>query len=231
MSGVALVLIGALYLWAIRRFPSGHIVRRCAALSIFFILTEALLGAGLVLFKYVEHNESVGRALYLSAHLVNTQLLLAVLAMTAFFAAPRMPALRRPWSGGLMAALAVTLVVSVTGAVVALGDTLYPASSLAAGIRQELSARADVLLRLRLLHPALAILSGIYIAFAAIRFTEHRKISSAVVTLVMLQLCAGGLNVVLLAPVWMQILHLLLADLLWIALVLLFLRSHEAPRI
>jgi cytochrome c oxidase assembly protein subunit 15 len=231
MSGVALVLIGALYLWAIRRFPSGHLVRTSAALSSLFIITEALLGAGLVLFKYVDHNESVGRALYLSAHLVNTQLLLAALAMTVFFAAPGITGLHRPWSAGLLAALAVTLVVSVSGAVAALGDSLYPASSLAGGIRQELSATASVLLRLRLLHPVLAILSGIYVAFASVRFTQHKRIASAVVTLITLQLCAGAMNVALLAPVWMQILHLLLADLLWITLVILFLRSHEIREI
>jgi heme A synthase len=42
-----------------------------------------------------------------------------------------------------------------------------------------------------------------------------------VALLAMIQLLAGLINVVLLAPVWMQLLHLLLADALWITLVLL----------
>ena len=39
--------------------------------------------------------------------------------------------------------------------------------------------------------------------------------------LFILQLGAGVINLVLLAPVWMQVVHLLLADLVWITLVLL----------
>ena len=122
-SGVALALVAALCVWAFVRFPKGEAVRRTAALSVFFIVTEALLGAGLVLFRYVAQNESGGRAIYLSAHLVNTQLLLAVLATTAFLAAPRAPRLTEPWSGTLLATLLVSLAVCITGAVAALGDT------------------------------------------------------------------------------------------------------------
>jgi heme A synthase len=42
-----------------------------------------------------------------------------------------------------------------------------------------------------------------------------------VVVIVWLQLLAGLANFLLQAPVWMQIVHLLIADLLWISLVLL----------
>ncbi len=229
-SGVALVLVAALCAWAFLRFPRGGGVRRAAALSVLFIVTEALLGAGLVLFRYVAQNESAGRALYLSAHLVNTQLLLAVLATTAFLAAPRAPRLTGPWPGTLLAMLLVSLAVSITGAVAALGDTLYPAPSLAAGVFQDFSPASSLLLRLRLLHPALAIAGGAYIAIAAFTRThqEHtRRLALAATLLAMAQLCAGAVNVVLRAPIGMQIVHLLLADLLWIALVLLFLRARE----
>jgi heme A synthase len=41
------------------------------------------------------------------------------------------------------------------------------------------------------------------------------------------QLVAGFVNVLLLAPVWMQIVHLLLADTLWITYVLLAGTSQE----
>jgi heme A synthase len=230
-SGVALALVAALCVWAFVRFPKGEAVRRTAALSVFFIVTEALLGAGLVLFRYVAQNESGGRAIYLSAHLVNTQLLLAVLATTAFLAAPRAPRLTEPWSGTLLATLLVSLAVCITGAVAALGDTLYPAPSLAAGVLQDFSPASHLLLRLRLLHPALAIAGGAYIAIAAFTRThrEHlRGPAFAATLLAMAQLCAGALNVVLQAPMGMQIAHLLLADLLLVALVLLFLRAREA---
>ncbi len=233
MSGGALVLVAALYAWAVRQFPRGHVVRLTSALSIVFIIAEALLGAGLVLFRYVAGNESAGRAIYLSAHLVNTQLLLAVLAMTAFLAAPGTPELTGRRSARLLAILPVALAVSVTGAVAALGDTLYPASSLASGIAQEFSASAHALLRLRILHPAIAILGGAYIIFAALIGTRQwrdRRFAFAAAGFVVAQLCAGALNIVMLAPVWMQIVHLLLANLLWLSLVLLSLRSLECPQ-
>ena len=229
-SGVALTLVAILCVWAFRSFPRGGVVRRYAALSVVFIMTEALLGAGLVLFNYVAHNESAGRALYLSAHLVNTQLLLAVLATTAFLAAPREPRLTLPRSGGLLAMLLVALAVSVTGAVAALGDTLYPAPSLAAGILQDFSPASSLLLRLRLVHPALAVAGGLYIAIMAFARTHQmhtRGPAFAATVLAIVQLCAGAVNVVLRAPIAMQIIHLLLADLLWVALVLLFLRARE----
>jgi heme a synthase len=221
MSGVALIMVVALYAGAVWIFPKRHIVRRGAALSVVFILTEALLGAGLVLFRYVDHNESLGRAIYLSAHLVNTQLLLAVLTATALCSAVRTP--RVTGSPRLLSTLAAALVVSVTGAIAALGDTLYPAVSFAAGVQQELSATAGILLRLRMVHPAIAILGGIYIAITAFRSrtADHRKLAVAATFLTAAQLGAGALNVVLLAPIWMQIVHLLIADVLWITLVAL----------
>jgi len=230
MSAVALILVVALYLGAVWRFQKSHVVRRVAAWGIVFMLTEALLGAGLVLFRYVDHNESVGRAIYLSAHLVNTQLLLAVLAMTAFLSAVRTPELTGASSPRLLATLPVALGVSVTGAIAALGDTLYPAVSFAAGVQQEMSATASILLRLRIVHPAIAILGALYIAAIAVLWIrEDRKLAFTAAFLTVAQLGAGALNVALLAPVWMQIVHLLIANLLWITLVLLCLRSL-APR-
>jgi heme A synthase len=50
---------------------------------------------------------------------------------------------------------------------------------------------------------------------------EGSKIIGRVtILIVLLQLLAGLINVVLLAPVWLQLVHLLLADLIWIGLVL-----------
>ena len=229
-SGIALALVVLLCLWAWRSFPAKHVARRAAGLSLLFLLLEALLGAGLVLFRFVAQNESAGRAIYLSAHLVNTQLLLAALTMTAFFGAPRTPQLTERPQGTLLAALGIALAVSITGAVAALGDTLYPAPTLAAGVMQDFSATSSVLLRLRLIHPALAIVGGVWIAIVAFARTHQahtRRVAFAASLLAIVQLCAGAVNVALRAPIAMQIGHLLLADLLWIGLVLLFLRSRE----
>jgi heme A synthase len=226
-SALALVSVAALCLWAFRLFPRGHRARTWAALSVVFLFAEALLGAGLVLFQYVEHNASAGRAAYLSAHLVNTQILLAMLTLTAWFGADPVS---RPWRGApklVAAALPVALVVAVSGAIAALGDTLFPAASVASGMRQEFSQTASVLQRLRVVHPVLAVAGGaMLLAAAATAMRSGRsRMGTIVVGLVFLQLAAGALNIALLAPVWMQILHLLLADLLWVALVVMTLET------
>jgi heme a synthase len=230
-SALALLGVAGLCVWAFRLFPRGHHARRFAGLSMVFLFAEALLGAGLVLFQYVEHNASAGRAAYLAAHLVNTQILLAMLAATAWFGAA---ARSRPWQGApklILAALPVAIIIAVSGAIAALGDTLYPAASVASGMRQEFSSGASALLRLRVLHPALAVVSAFVLVWAAAVSARRvgrpaaARMGSVVALLVCLQLAVGALNLVLLAPVWMQIVHLLIADLLWIALVVLTLEA------
>jgi heme A synthase len=196
--------------------------------------TEALVGAGLVLFRMVADNPSTARAGWMAAHLINTFLLLAALTWMAFSARQRAGA-RFPGDGwsrrAFGAAAVVVLLVGVSGAVAALGDTLFPATSLVDGIRQDLSPTAHLFLRLRLWHPVIAVLgSGYLIWLAATIVQRHpgdsiRRLGLTLGSLVALQIGIGLLNVALLAPVWMQLLHLLVADATWIVLVLLALSS------
>ena len=233
-SGVALLMVFALAVWVFRERKKGHPARRAAVASVVLILTEAAVGAGLVLLHLVGENESVARALFLAVHLVNTFLLLAALSLTAHWCGSGAPlqrdALRRDgWVFGV--AFVGLLLVGVSGAIAALGDTLYPAQSLLGALAQDLSPTASVLVRLRVLHPMLAIAGTLVVAFAGARVLRStaepvsRRWAWTVTALAALQLGVGLLNVVLLAPVWMQIVHLLLADTLWIALVLLATRA------
>ncbi len=226
MSGVALAGVVALWLWSRASFARGSRVRTSALASLVFLITEALLGAGLVLLNYVDKDQSVGRAFYLSLHLVNTLLLLGALALTAWFSRREIEApVRR--SSIVLAALPIAMAVSVAGAIAALGDTLFPATSLAQGFHQDFSGAANFLLRLRVLHPVLAILAACYfvtVSVVVLRGKQHpmpRRLATWVLILTLGQLGAGALNLALLAPIWMQIAHLLMADLVWISLVLL----------
>ena len=226
MSGVALVAVVVLWLWSQASFAKGSRVRSMALASFVFLIAEALLGAGLVLFNYVDKDQSVGRAFYLSLHLLNTLLLLGALALTAWFSRgmAQTSARRSPL---VLAALPIAALVSVTGAIAALGDTLFPATSLAQGFHQDFSGAANFLIRLRVLHPALAILAAAYFVSVSVIVLRSKrqgvatKLATGVLVLALAQVCAGAINLLLLAPVFMQITHLLLADSLWIGLVLL----------
>lgn len=225
-SGLALVAVVALAIAAFRARPAGHPVRRAAIWSVLLIVIEALLGAGLVLFELVAENASAARAVAMAAHLVNTFLLLGALALTARAAADR-PAPRlaaRPrMAAAWLATLALVAIAGASGAIAALGDTLFPARDLAHAIEQDLSPTAHALLRLRLAHPALAALAAAAALALAGRWTlagsARASWPRAVVVLTLLQVVVGVVNVALLAPVALQLVHLLLADLLWIALV------------
>lgn len=230
-SGLALLLVAGLFVWAFRAFPKGHTVRRGAALSALFIVIEALVGAGLVLFELVADNASATRVLSTSVHLVNTFLLLAVLTLTARWASGG-PPLRlkgqpraRLWALGV--GLLGVLVIGMSGAVTALGDTLFPPESLAEGLRQDLDPTGNFMVQLRVLHPLISVAVGLYLILIAglpdvtgARL-DARRFSRVLMALFMIQLVGGVINVLLLAPVWMQLVHLLLADLTWIALILL----------
>jgi heme A synthase len=229
-SGLALLLVVILFVWAFRSYPKGHPVRLGAGLALLFIVIEALVGAGLVLFEWVAEDDSLGRVISVPVHLANTFLLLGAITLTAWWAGGGRR-LQLRGRGLLLGALAVgfagVLIIGMTGAIIALGDTLYPPESLGHALEQDFSTSAPFPVRLRLWHPTIAILVGFYLFFLAgllamLRPDPHiRRPALALVALFVVQLLAGLVNVLLLAPVWMQLVHLLLADLVWIFLVLL----------
>ncbi len=227
-SGVAFFSVLALYLAARRIFARREGARTAAGWSLILMVVEALLGAGLVIFGFTNRDASAGRAVSIALHLVNTQALLWALAMTAWLArrpAARLWPARAP--GILFAGAGLVLAVSVTGAIAALGDTLFPAVSVRAGIQQDLAATAHFLLRLRTIHPPLAVLTAFLLLVAASSAAkaapvpEVKRGAAALAAFTLLQIFAGAVNIALLAPVWMQLVHLLVADLVWIVLVIL----------
>ena len=237
-SGLLLALTVGLVVWAFRSYPKQHRIRLAAITVLFFILTEALIGAGLVRFDLVAGNKSMTRALVMSFHLVNTFLLLAATALTAWWASGGKPSRLREqgivsWLFGLC--LLGMLVLTVSGGVAALGDTLFPSRSLAEGLRQDFSATAHILIRLRLLHPLIAVMVGCLLLITAgvVSFMRPaiwiKRLTVVLAALVVVQLGAGVLNVLLLVPTWLQLVHLFLADAVWITLVLLTAEALAQP--
>jgi protoheme IX farnesyltransferase len=250
-SGMAFLFAVALVVWAYRRYPSTHTAFRAAVLVFVFTLTEALIGAGLVLLGLVADNQSPMRAVAMSAHLVNTFLLLSALVATAWAATTdRRFTLRDQGAVGIAVWIGVvcTVLLAITGAVAALGDTLFPAETLSHGLAQDLDPAAHFLVRLRPLHPLLAATVGLYLLLLAGLLAHLRpspgvaRVAKAMCVLFGIQIVVGLVNLLLLAPVAMQIVHLLLADAVWVLLVLAALeafavgvehveKSHIAPAV
>jgi heme A synthase len=211
-SGVSLVLVAVLFVLAWRAHPSGHTVRRAAGAALVLMLAEAALGAGLVLLELVALDASARRAIAMSLHLTNTFLLLAALGTCCWHAWVG-PARARLRGGALvLAALLGFVVVGISGAVAALGDTLAQL-----GVQ---NAFVELLIGLRVSHPVLAATEGLLLLAAAQgAWSRARRPVAMLGGLFALQLCLGAVNVALKAPVWMQMVHLLVADGVWLALV------------
>ena len=220
-SAIDGLLVIGLLVWGFRLFPKGHIVRFGAVLSFILIITEGAAGAGLVLFELVADNTSVARAVAAAIHLVNTFLLVAAMTLTAFWASGgKRFRLRNQGSVGGMLWIGFIgfLLLGASGAITALGDTLYPAESLAEGIRQDFSPTANFLVQLRVWHPVIAIVLGVYLIVSGSLISEKRPSSQTkryvnyLKIIFGLQFVGGVINLLLLAPIWMQLVHLLLAD-------------------
>ncbi|MDX2472059.1 MAG: COX15/CtaA family protein [SAR324 cluster bacterium] len=225
-SGLA--LIGALMLYMIARklWEKGQIVRKAAGWTLFFMLTEATLGAGLVLLELVADDVSVLRIISMPAHLVNTFLLIGTMALTAWWASWGAPTrLKRENWTKMHAAVLFLLLVGISGAITALGDTLFPVDAF--GDRDPSTLAAQFLIKMRIVHPAMAVTIGGVIAYMALQYTQiiyqplTRTLARILMTVIMFQVGVGAFNIILRVPVWLQMFHLFTADVVWISLVLL----------
>jgi heme a synthase len=234
------ILVLTLIVWTWRGTAPGHLARWAAGATIFLTVTEGGLGAVLVKFGLTAESRSPMRAPIEALHLSNTLLLLAALTLTAHMLSRSKGFLRggirmvAPF--GAIATVVVVMIVGVTGSLAALGDTLFPATSLGSALAQDFSATSGWLVRWRWTHPTVAVLASIFLIWilvhAAQRSTawDNRRLSALVLLLLATVYTLGVLDVILLAPLWVQIAHLLAADSLWVALVVLTARLTIQPK-
>ncbi|MDA1236025.1 MAG: COX15/CtaA family protein [Acidobacteria bacterium] len=225
-------VFGAVFVAAAWRIYGRGPVLAGAALTLLFVVFEGLVGAGLVLGELVEDDASVARAVVIAIHLANTLLLTASAAVTAWCAGGRpAPAFRSLAASSFGPALLLIVAASMTGAVTALGDTLFPTqSTLGPGlfdkVRGDLGAANHFLVRLRAVHPVVAILTAGWLAklTAPLAFSLNRGAQRTwarwAFTAVVAEVCLGLLNIALAAPGWLQLAHLLVAQALWVCLLL-----------
>ncbi|MEX1133788.1 MAG: COX15/CtaA family protein [Acidimicrobiia bacterium] len=226
-SGAALLLVITLAVLVWRLVPAGQPPRRGAFFSVISIVGEALIGAMIVLAEWVGDDTSVARVIAVPLHLVNTLFLLAALTLTAFWLSGgrRLSPSAKPtvWRWVLAGGIALVL-LAATGAVTALADTLFPKELI------ELGDEGHFLTNLRMIHPVLAVVAASIGWWASSRVEGSRPTASkALPALVGAMILTGSLNILLGVPVWMQLVHLLLADALWIAYVLASAVALQVP--
>ena len=236
-SGVALVSVVMLVIWAYRVFPKGHGVRRIALLALVCTIIECAIGAALVLLRMVAANASLWRGLWLAAHLMNTLFLLTALSVTARLATTDgQPGFEHSQLTRLRQVFALSaagfVIAAILGGFAALGDTLVVSTSLTESIRADFSPFSNIFVRLRILHPIVAVALAVCLLVVAFRVTASiytnalaKRLSATMGVLVILQCGLGLANIALKTPTWLQLLHLLTADFLWIAFVLLAVES------
>ena len=229
-SAVAFFLVAGLLIWTFRRFPKGDPIRKTALLSFVFIITEAAVGAGLVLTGNTAETLSASRPFWMAGHLINTFILLAFLTLTARYAngGSRLDSGRvRKFIVPIALSIAAILLIGLTGSIAALANMLFPSGTLAEGVAKDFSPTSHMLLRLRLLHPITAILGSVFLIFLTGWMakltngdTEVTRWSNILSILILCQLAFGSMTLFMMAPIVMQLGHLFLADAIWISLIL-----------
>lgn len=232
-------LVILLVVFAYRLYGKTNTIFRWAFAALVFILIEGLLGRLLVVREWVADDVSVARAVVVAFHLLNTYILLLTLTMTAWTANLKTTLRLRSDKISnrlLLVAIISVMIFSAMGAITALGDTLFPAESLLSDIGKDFDPTSHFLIRLRVIHPILAILTSGYLYFV-VRFIQNRNLGEKVdkrgnwlVGVMLVQVMAGGFTILTLAPIYMQILHLFLADTFWISLLLFTAEVFTTPQ-
>ncbi|HMQ03056.1 MAG TPA: COX15/CtaA family protein [Pyrinomonadaceae bacterium] len=236
---VLAMVIWAVRIWRSKRDELSRFVMKFAIASFVFVLIEGALGAGLVLTGNTAETLTPARPFWMAAHLMNTLILLTLMTITAWSASTRQRVTFARGDGRLgwiAAGVVLLFAVGISGSIAALSSMIFPSGSIAEGIAKDFSPTSHALLRLRPLHPIVAIGAGVFFVFwtgwlkrtmpdepSVIRW------SNVLAALVIIQLVFGALTMVTLGPIVMQLGHLLLADAVWIVFVVLSLNLLTFP--
>ena len=166
----------------------------------------------------------------MAGHLINTFILLAFLTLTARYASggKRLSFRVQPkYLAAIMIGVIAIFLVGISGSIAALSHMIFPSGTLAEGIAKDFSPTSHLLLRLRLLHPITAILTSVFLIFLTGWLAKEcgkdqnaSRWANILSILVLTQIAFGSATLLMLAPIIMQLGHLLFADLIWISYVL-----------
>lgn len=223
-SGLVLLFILTLFIWTRCSKNISNAFKKTTLGSLVFILIEAAIGAVLVLMKLVENDSSALRAVVITIHLLNTFLLLGYLTSNVLvlkYDIKKLSFQRVLSHKHFFFGLILIMLVGASGALVALGDTLFPSTTLLEGIKNDFAEDSHFILRLRLIHPIIAVSTIIYLLWQVfeniMNLPKKSFLRISLMSLLKIQFILGFVNVYLMAPIWIQIVHLLLAQLIWIS--------------
>lgn len=217
-------LVLGLFIWSLQVFPKGHRSRGMAGAVLLFTIAEALIGAALVKFGWVDQDTSSIRVWMHSAHFCNTLALIAALVLfyvSTYFRDPQWVSPRSDLSRWMLVGVFGFLAIGVTGSWAALSGHLFPAESLAEGMALDFSEESPWYVQWRVAHPLVAVAHAILLIWLSSQASAYlsnprRWIARWVQALVIGQIAFGFLTLLSLSPLWMKLAHLLWADLLWI---------------
>jgi heme A synthase len=233
LAGIFIValVVWSVWAWYKTRADSDGRIMKSAIWSFVFVLSEGLIGAGLVLTGNTADNWTPSRPFWAIGHLINTFMLLAALTLTAWFASSG-KSIRFNIDRKILLLLAVGVlgifIVGSSGSLAALSNMLFPSTSLVEGVANDFAGTSPMLVRLRISHPIVSIGVGMFLIFFAgwlKRLSDDNrdvtKWGNILSLLVLVQLVSGGATLLLHAPIVMQLVHLFLADAVWISFILM----------
>ena len=223
LTGVSVFLFAILIAWTFRATPRRDPARRAALAAGLLLLSEAVLGALLVVHGWVENNTSAARVIMQSVHFTNTLLLLGATTITATWLARSGSRTRSTGylNGAMWTALAATVLTGATGSLAALADTIFPSPDLRTALAADFAQHSPLLIRMRWMHPAAAAIATVAALVMAVQLRRSGRPRDALLLTVNIvgQVVIGIADVLLLAPITLQVIHLLSADIFWITLV------------
>ena len=186
----------------------------------FFVLLEAAIGAVIVIYEWVGLNSSLPRIIAVPLHLVNTFALLGFYTLIFYLLRKSENKLSNFFDKRIKIAFVLFFLTGATGSITALADVLFPSASFVEGFIEDFDSTSEVLTRLRILHPFVSTILSIFLFSESNRFKKEFAIDTSIIkVLVIVGVTFGVLNVVSNIILPLSILHLLLADLLWITYV------------
>ena len=217
VSGVLLVVTLIIFAKT-RKFQKDSLVRIVTNYLTFFVIFEALIGAVIVIFEWVGLNSSLPRIIAVPIHLVNTFGLLGSYAILYKILQDDLQNIKNMFNKNFLLISSLFLLSGATGSITALADVLFPSASFVEGFLADFDRTSEVLTRLRILHPIVSSTLSIVLYVYATGIRKKYNVSvKPLQTLILIAVFLGVINVLSNIVLPLSILHLAIADFLWIS--------------